>query len=378
MRLGVAIGLSVASSFLGAGLVACFDLFHATDDIVTACQIDAHAQGCSTPEAASPADAAVVEAATDFCAWDASTASQNARHACAWLGACESPLGRNAFGPCMFQALLAYDCAANPSHPVRGRQHALWDCLWSAQSCTDVDHCVFPGGPEGCGSNGTACVDPPDPNGDVRIECVDGGPGRGENCALWGQSCAWDNGPAYCAGNRGSAGLACAGTFECTGSSIHYCVDAGDLGIDCSGNGAQACDSFPKPDASWVACLPEQDAAPCTPDASAQCTDGVAVSCPAAVVETIRCGALLGDAAACISGPLAPPFDWTSPCQIPSAAGGDASSCAERCSGTDLLTSCARGAAYTVSCSAEGLGPCRAVATDNGQVPGVQCTAPPP
>ena len=54
------------------------------------------------------------------------------------------------------QALLAYDCSANPNHPVRGTARDLWDCLWRAKSCRDVDACIFPGGPA------PACVSPGD------------------------------------------------------------------------------------------------------------------------------------------------------------------------------------------------------------------------
>jgi hypothetical protein len=367
MRLGVAIGLSVASVALGAALVACFDLFHSTADVLTACEVDAHAPGCPI-EAGTDARA---EAATDFCAWDEATARQNAVHACAWLGACETPLGRNAFGPCMFQALLAYDCTANPSHPIRGTAHDLWDCLWRVRGCGDVDGCIFPGRVEVCEMNGTACGSGAGPsgNGDVRIECVDGGNGHGENCALWGQTCAVDTGAASCAGNQGAAGLSCR-IFECAGSKIHYCVDGGDIGIDCADNGAQACGGFPVTDASYVACLPERDAGACVANSSVECDGGIAVSCPAGVRETIQCGALLGSAGACVSGQLSPEFDWTSPCVVASA---DASACGEGCIGPSLLTSCTRGAAYMVDCIDAGLGPCGVVMTDNGQTPAARC-----
>src|ERR1700760_2638033 len=108
---GVALGLFACGA--GAGLVACLDLFHSTHDIETACEIDAARPGCPRPRA-------VVDAGTDFCAWTREEADTNARSACSWLGACETPLGNNAFGPCYFRALMAFDCEANPNHPVRG------------------------------------------------------------------------------------------------------------------------------------------------------------------------------------------------------------------------------------------------------------------
>jgi hypothetical protein len=377
MRVGVALGISAACVAVGAALVACLDLFHSTDDIRTACEIDAQTPGC-------PFEAGVAappEAGTDFCAWDETTARQNAVHACAWLGACETPLGRNAFGPCMFQALLAYDCAANPSHPSRGTARDLWDCLWRVKTCPDVDRCIFPDGVEVCDQRGTACGAGVGVHGnnDVRIECTDGGRGLGENCALWGQTCAVSTGAAYCAGSRGEAGLSC-NVNECAGSSIHFCHDSGDLGIDCADNGGQSCAGFNvNTNSGWVACMPLQDAGACEASTSVQCAGGIASSCPAGVPEAIHCGQLLGTPDACAPGDLYPPFDWTSPCVVEGAdAGPDASACRDGCSGT-VLTSCERGATYTVNCPDAGLlGPCGLVWTDNGERQGARCTPPPP
>src|SRR5580700_933274 len=104
--------LAAGSIAFCAALVACFDLFHSTVDVLTLCTIDAQAPGCNESSDAN------VESSTssDFCAWTSGEALSHARHACAWLGACETPMGRNAFGTCMFQALLTYDCSANPNH----------------------------------------------------------------------------------------------------------------------------------------------------------------------------------------------------------------------------------------------------------------------
>ena len=145
-RGGMGLAAAIAAS---AGLVACFDLFHSTAGLHDACDLDAAA--CAD-DAASP-DAA--PAGTDFCSWSPAQARDNATHACAWLGACESPLGHDAFGPCMVDALLAYDCTANPNHPSRGKGHTFWDCLWQVGSCADVTACVFPGGAPTCGDSGT-------------------------------------------------------------------------------------------------------------------------------------------------------------------------------------------------------------------------------
>src|SRR5580698_2113186 len=117
------------------GAYACVDLFHSTSDVLDKCQLDA---------AACP---------LDFCAPASSqTAESSAEHACAWLGACESPIGGNAFGPCMVQARLAFDCKLNPNHPVKGQVHALWECLARVKTCSDVRECIVPGTPATCSS----------------------------------------------------------------------------------------------------------------------------------------------------------------------------------------------------------------------------------
>ena len=373
--------LAALWTMLGGLLLACFDLFHSTSDIKSACELDA--QACvsdSGTDGDAPDDSSGPDApdAQDFCAWTSAQARAYAAHACAWLGACESPMGRNAFGPCMFQALLAYDCAANPNHGARGEARRLWDCLWQVQSCHDVSACLLPMGGQTCSGSGdyTACGGAAaSPNGQVRFECVDGGApafgARAENCALWGQSCANGAAAAACAGE---GGLACSDK-ECTGeprTELLWCVDSVDIGIDCASNGAQRCEGFPDPsNASWLACAAESDAGPCVPDASASCTGGVSWSCPSGVLESIDCARLLQSDAGCRDGPLAPPFDWTSPCVLPT------SQCAESCTDAGLI-GCARGAAFALDCAAQGLGTCRPVATDMGSEVHPACTPLPP
>jgi hypothetical protein len=358
---------SLALGTLGLGAVSgCFDLFHSTSDILTACQLDATADGCETAEAGP----------TDFCAWSPTEARAHAEHACAWLGACETPLGRNAFGTCELAALLAFDCAANPNHRVKGTQRDLWDCLQRAQSCAEVDGCIFPSQKGLCESAGDfmACV--VSGGEGVRTECVDGGAmpfpqGHGENCALWGQACASDGGVVECAGAAGQDGIACP-VSGCQGTALHWCDPAtgADIGVDCAGNGAGACGGFPATAAQWVACLAESDAGTCTPDASATCAGGVAHSCPGGTLEEIDCASLLASPSACAPGSLSPPFDWSSPCVV-----APASCTQDACSGS-VLTGCARGATFTVDCSAQGLGPCRMVATDQGAQMHAACTPP--
>jgi hypothetical protein len=299
--LRVASGAAVALLATAATTAACFDLFHSTSDILTACEIDAQAASCG------PAD---------FCAWSPAEARQHAQHACAWLGACETPVGRNALGPCMFQALLAYDCAANPNHRVKDPAHKLWDCLWRAQSCSDVAACAPLAGP-------TACED---------------------------------------------AGCSCQQS-GCFGTELRWC-DGGDFGIDCASNGAGRCNGYPTPNsAKWVACEADSDAGTCAPDLTAQCSNGRAQSCPSGVVETIDCQGLLGTSGACVNGPLDPAFDWTSPCAVnPPACTSD--TCAN-----GRAIGCARGAAFAVDCAGENLGMCR-LSTDAGAEQHAACSPP--
>jgi hypothetical protein len=358
---------------------ACVDLFHSTEDVLTACQLDASVDGCrpSAPSEAGPVEAG----ATNFCAWTPTEARDRADHACAWLGACASPMGRNAFGSCVVQARLAYDCATNPNHRPRGASLDLWDCLWRVQSCADVDACIAPGGVPACespgqytgcgGASGSALARA------VRVECGgDGGaPLRAgtESCALWGQTCASSGATASC---TGSAGLACVAD-GCDGtplSQVHWCVDGGDQGLDCSGNGAGRCDGFPSSAApQWVACVALTDTAAsgnCAPGLTVTCSGGRAMSCPSGVGERIDCEALLGTPGACVPGALSPPFDWTSPCQVvPPACTADS------CSGS-VVNGCTRGAALSVDCAGQGLGPCRTVSTDQGTQRHAACTAP--
>jgi hypothetical protein len=318
----------------------------------------------------------------DLCAPTALEARQRAQHACAWLGACESPLGLNAFGSCMVEALMAYDCAANPNHRFKGKAAGLWGCLSAVGNCGDVNGCVFPQGVEHCGSAGdyTSCGNAGGPeagNDDVRIACQDGGIALGENCALWGQTCALEGSGAVCAGN--SAGGCPADASGCYGSTmIHSCVDGGiDQGIDCSSFGSQHCAGFPTEHdntSAWVACIAETDAGPeagCAPDASAACVGGIAVSCPSGVLESLDCATLLGSPNACAAGLLVPRFDWTSPCvlTVPTCLG-------DSCDGP-TLNGCARGAVFSIDCKSEGLGACEMVATDDADDQRAACSPPP-
>ncbi len=361
-RRGVAV-MAAVSAGLGASLVACFDLFHSTSGIVSECQLDA--QACD--------DGAAPGIGTDFSTFTPVQAVANAQHACAWLGACETPLGGNAFGTCMFDALLAYDVSANPNHPVRGATHALWDCLWQVRSCDDVARCVFPGGPAVCQTT-TDLATCGKANGDVVIECRDGGLAVGDNCAQTGQTCATtSSGPSCGGGNVADGGC----VDECDGTHLHWCGEGGvDVGLDCASSGAERCGGFRYPGdttVDWIACMASGDAG-CDASPAAECNNGYSTACLSGTTEVLDCTELLQvfdtSLTTCVSGPLSRPFDWTSPCVVPGGCTSDS------CNGDNGVVGCARGATYTVDCASQGLGPCTMVATNMGTAMNAACSPP--
>ncbi len=359
---------SILALLLGVVAMACSDLFHSTADIRTACEIDAAAAGCG--------------AEVPLCASTSADARAQAMRVCAWLGACQSPMGRNAFGTCMFQALLAYDCTSSPNHPVQGPTRKLWTCLAAAASCSAVSGCLLPGNPECQAGDYTACIGPNGTasEGPVRVECVDGS-ARGENCALWAQACSSDGVSGVCGA---PGGFACdpegGAPRSCLGGTQLRCgPDGGDLALDCAATGMQACGGFPSAETlSWVACVAAQaeDAGACAPTRSATCADGAASSCPSGVSEGIDCTTLLGAPNACQAGMLVPSFDWTSPCQVtPPACTAD--TCGDADGGPSAtLLGCVRGATVPLDCASEGLGPCQLVTTDLGTESRPACSLP--
>jgi hypothetical protein len=353
--------------FVVAGFVAC-DLFHSTD-FPTLCDLDSSAPGCFD------AGAKVIEASppppgpTNFCGWDQPTARSHAERACAWLSACESPLGDNDFGPCMVHALLAYDCTANPNRPVRGALHDYWDALWQATSCRDVDRVVFPGAGAAdkvppCASGGgfAACGTAYDggDNSNVRVECDQAdAQARGENCLVQGRTCA----AGACVGTSlGSCTMS-----GCTMASLHDCNEAGiDKGTDCTLFGDGACvanDAGP-------ACA-STGTIPCPPAVTVTCSEaGAAQGCPAGTSETIDCTTLTGPGT-CSAGQASPAWDVSSACMVDGGVCG-----LDTCAGTDTLTSCARGQTFATSCVAWSLGECGIVMTVDG--PRAACGKPSP
>lgn len=332
---------SAAGLLTGAAFFGCGDIFHSTDFSVV--------------------DGGV--ASLGFCSWSEDTAKQTAAHACALVAACQSPIGGNAVGTCIARATLAYDCAANPNHPVIGEALAYWTCVSQAKTCNDVNSCVY-GNPPSLDSR----ITPPTCGGDAsfttcgqgtessaRLDCrVPGQPALGESCAAIGQTCVPKNGgEALCVGDQG---VTCkkAGCGS-DGQKLDFCVDAGggdsfDQGIDCASFGAGKCilvaDAGPT-------CMPlETDAGTCAASGGIRCNGDLALGCGAGIAERVNCAAL-ADGVSCIPSLTGPAYDLASSCfsKAPTCS-------ADTCSGNGALLACVRGAVVSVDCGALGLGSC--------------------
>ncbi len=349
---------------LGALGVACVDLFHSTDfDTLCvkspsdpACVADDGGDGAADVVVGKP-DGPNTDAAPmhpDFCAWSTQEARKQALRACAWLGACERPIGESLFGACVVHAQLAYDCGLNPSLRPIGAIDALWSCLTTVKSCGDVDTCVFPAGLQECNAvpTGTSTACGTGANGTVRLECSgDAGRAHGvEPCALTGRSCTYeDTSVAKCAGVEGFACSTAKGI--CVDASTVDCRTAGtrsvDQGVDCRGYGAGACtlsDAGP-------ACVPTKTASTCVGNTPPLCDGAIVRTCVGDQDVRIDCARL------------------DLPCDVTQATTADPTAgCIKRgvgeCTDTDVcptpgtLRSCGRGVAYEVDCASAGLGNC--------------------
>jgi hypothetical protein len=350
----VAAGVIAGAAFV-AFAPACIDLFHSTD-FEDLCSLDARAPGCPMADvAANDAGADVDAAPTNFCTWTSATARTNATHACAWLGACTAPFDENAFGQCMIDAILAYDCNTNPNLVIApGPLHDYWDALWQAKTCDDVIAVVNPE-TIACSATGFACAGKTSPS--VRFECVNnkGGP---ENCVVEGRLCATD-------GCEAPDAAASCDASTCEGTVFHDCEDGTDLGYDCKYFGDGTC----TPLDGGAACEPFEPVvcgSSCFATNAVTCADGGATACPAGELVTIDCNGLTGGSS-CMPGTPTPVWNVAAQCQ------GKAS-CTPGCD-TDTLIGCAQGAKFTVSCSGEKLGPCHSVPLPESPM-GYACSPP--
>jgi len=378
-RRSIALSIAAAATAVLA-LVACVDLFHSTSDLLDACQLDADTDGCTVVEAG-VADAApdAADASIDLCSFTQAEARANAEAACAWLGACETPLGQNRYATCVEHAILAYDCTANASLPVRGAALDFWTCMVTARDCAAVHACAWGVDQPNCPATGHA-VTVCDENGAQQALAQRGQcPGDGgvvqphaENCAAWGQTCSYQatTATAACAGDSKGNGNGDCTASACMGTQLFSCDDAGDnVGIDCKNYGAQECVTT----GGFPACAPASTTA-CSDTGSpgeVGCTETFqyAVGCPdGRHQETIDCFALTEGNGKC--SPTATP-GW----DVSRACGGSvACSFNDQCVGSSVQ-SCDRGIIYTYACASPFTG-CKMVTTADGDFPRAQCGAP--
>ena len=416
-RMTGAVAGGVAMMAIGA-LGGCGDLFHETSDIRNACERDASTAGCPgvTPGGSSSdgsggsSDVDAGDGAPreyDFCAMASPTALATAQNACAWLGACESPVGNNRFADCMRHAILAYDCRANPNRPVRSNARAFWGCMQGATDCASVDRCALPSGRR-C-VNGTwlpSCVPPAQgdaiadasgvadagggfdfgPASISRATCANGLPegDEAENCAAWGQTCVESDGGARCGSAPG--GGACIASL-CVGGALTDCDDAGrSIGVDCANYGAQTCTAS----GAGAACV-AQGGAICPSGPEVVCLGEIATGCPSGEIEAVDCTLLVprsdgGSAmASSAAAPGANPMSGGSRACHASGAGSpkpwDVSracfldqgcTTADACSGA-TLTSCVGGVTYSFDCGASPFGGCQVVLTSDADGARARC-----
>jgi hypothetical protein len=358
-RLRFAVPVFVLS---GVAASACVDLFHSTD-FETLCGVDA--------AACAPKDAGRAEAMpdvrdagpTDFCASSSAQARRRAEHACAWLGACSAPFDQNAFGPCMIDAILAYDCNANPNQTITpGPLHALWDALWQVKSCADVTQALNPNGIK-CSGTGYACGGDAGPS--LNLECVDN-VGAPESCLVEGRVCA--SGGAC----EPPDALTKCTKSSCSGTVLHDCEKTVDLGRDCQYFGAGRC----IPDAGFdlgAECLPtfaHGGGTHCGATQSVTCegdAGDTATACPTGASVSVDCKPLTGSST-CRAGTPSPVWNVAAQCMGKAA-------CTPGCEGTDTLMGCAQGAAFPTNCMAAGLGSCHPVSLAGG-TKGYACKPP--
>lgn len=363
---------SVLATALGLGLwvvsSSCADIFHRFDGLANACGSTESCNACVplVPEQA-PLQAAL--------------------HACSWLGACELPIGQAAFGKCILQATLAFDCKANPNNPPRDALARYWTALAKSSTCEDV-RAATSGGRIACPSTGEgiSCVrlnngDPYDSAANARVDCsANATLGAGERCLVTGQQCAGVRGDlsvgSLCLGSDGES---CRGN-RCEGTHKHLCRTNSqgislDMGKNCRFFGAQTCDNGE----AGPTCRPASDEA-CAATRRVRCEGATALSCAAGLVERVDCAALPGGFQ-CIELDLQPGEETVDACRVQPTPNPSPSAEipveAERCAdkGT-VVVSRYRGADLRVSCPTMGLGPCEMVTTSEG--PRARCSAPSP
>lgn len=337
-----------AALVMPSGVAACVDLFHDTSyELPEAGSLDASVE-------ASAADSATQ--LKEFCDLDFDEATAMAKRSCALLAACESPMGSNATGKCLEDALPTFACKAAPGRAPRGARLEYYRCLAAAKSCDDTVKCIFPTGvPADCGqiADGgiTTCGAAASPLAEVRLDCRrSGSRAYGEACIAKGRTCR--RVADYRGECTGSGGLGACASSGCVGTSLRQCVGGNDVGFDCATVGAGRCVDV----AHGSACVPTGSGT-CPASTVVTCQGTTASGCPGGVPEVIDC-AVFGSTCHRIAGASADagareggaPRSWdiARACDVPADAGACS---ADRCVG-DKLVACVRGAPIEIDCRA--------------------------
>ncbi len=351
----------------GASVLACVDLFHATD-FQTLCDRDAEACDAAAPVV----DASVPEAGDvtpDLCD---TTPGDLAESVCARLGACLGPVGFTRFGECSFRARLAYDCQANTALRPRSAVARQWDCLARAKTCEEISACVFPSGVQTCRPTGAgtyiACG--LGANTSTRVQCGSSTtPVAVEPCSLGGQTCATVDPESKRGECSGVLQAGCTGVPRCLNTSAVACekVAGGplqDVGLDCASYGAGVCKDY---GTQGPTCVPGSEAPSCTSlEGRLECDGDRVRACVNGKLLALDCGRL---GLTCVERARRGAWDIASWCSAAPDAGLLCDDPEDSCAGGKLL-SCRRGQRVEVDCTALGLGACAA------SVVGAACAPP--
>ncbi len=315
--------------------VACVDLFHSTD-FKTICDLQPDTNGCPNADAGPDTDAAI-DAGDPLCTDDSAKAQEDAKRVCAFDGACNGTTKDHGYGLCLFEALRAFDCQADPGQAPRGNREAYWRCMKKANSCADYRACA--GNTTLCSGGSEQCA----PNGVTAQRCISGGSFQQANCAAQGKVCTNVDGPALCVGPAGG----CANP-GCVADSVTGCSAGKDVGYNCESFGTGTCTL-----GSGVATCNPLGSATCAASTKITRRGTVLTACPTGVQQTVDCGRLL-QAASTDSDfrSLDVPGDLSSACRHTGFP-----QCAPSCNGK-VFTACFHDTPQTVDCGAQKLGAC--------------------
>jgi hypothetical protein len=340
--------------------VACVDLFHNTDfadPVSTAGDAGPEVRPPAPRDARSEANEPEPEP-VDLCVGNGDTPLVRAEAACRLIGACGGHLATKNYAECVFHALRVFDCTVEPALRATGKRKDYWECATraaNAGSCAKLAVC----------SENSACFVPPtnpEPftncQGDTRFSCdgVSTTPLGRQSCSAIGKTCK--NGSCV-SGEFATDNCSPAESCGAGGKVMATCVEAVDVGVDCSQFGDSRC-------------IVAGTAAQCTGASDEQadansCSEGCdannrSTNCPGGNRATTNCAALGFECKPELS--VRTPSDRCTkniPCNQ------------DRCAG-NTVTSCFRGLVRTDDCAAKGLG---CILRSDGRDPKVAtCTAP--